>query len=58
MATSNGRSWASGGRRRIASFVVPRGEKDQAFEWLERGYQQRDGGPGYQVRPVAEVAAR
>jgi serine/threonine-protein kinase len=28
----------------IAEVYAWRGEKDQAFEWLERAYQQRDGG--------------
>ena len=28
---------------RIAAVYAWRGEKDQAFEWLERAYRQRDG---------------
>jgi hypothetical protein len=28
----------------IAEVYAWRGEKDKAFEWLERAYQQRDGG--------------
>ena len=28
----------------IAEICAERGERDQAFEWLERAYQQRDGG--------------
>jgi hypothetical protein len=28
----------------IAEIFAWRGEKDKAFEWLERAYQQRDGG--------------
>ena len=28
----------------IAEAYAWRGEKDKAFEWLERAYQQRDGG--------------
>jgi serine/threonine-protein kinase len=28
----------------IAEVFAWRGEKDQAFEWLERAYRQRDGG--------------
>jgi len=28
----------------IAEAYAWRGEKDRAFEWLERAYQQRDGG--------------
>ena len=28
----------------VAEIYAWRGEKDKAFEWLERAYQQRDGG--------------
>jgi hypothetical protein len=31
----------------IAEVYAWRGERDQAFTWLERGYRQRDGGMGY-----------
>ncbi len=35
---------AADGAYQIAEALAWRGEKDQAFEWLERAYQQRDGG--------------
>ena len=33
----------------IAEVYAWRGEKDQAFEWLERAYRQHDGGLTYLV---------
>ena len=37
----------------IAEVYAYRGERDQAFEWLERAYRQRDGGLlGCQVDPL------
>jgi len=35
---------ASDGAYQVAEALAWRGEKDKAFEWLERAYQQRDGG--------------
>jgi TolB-like protein len=35
---------APDGAYQIAEAVAWRGDRDKAFEWLERGYQQRDGG--------------
>jgi tetratricopeptide (TPR) repeat protein len=35
---------AEGWAYQIAQVYAWRGEKDRAFEWLERGYRQRDGG--------------
>ena len=35
---------AADGAYRDAEALAWRGEKDKAFEWLERAYQQRDGG--------------
>jgi TolB-like protein/Flp pilus assembly protein TadD len=35
---------APDGAYQIAEALAWRGEKDKAFEWLERAYQQRDGG--------------
>ncbi len=35
---------ASDGAYQVAEAFAWRGEKDKAFEWLERAYQQRDGG--------------
>jgi TolB-like protein len=36
--------YAKEGAYQIAEVFAWRGEKDQAFEWLERAYRQRDGG--------------
>ena len=38
------RKHAPDGAYQIASVYAWRGEKDRAFEWLERAYAQRDGG--------------
>jgi len=35
---------ASDGAYQVAEALAWRGEKDKAFEWLERAYRQRDGG--------------
>jgi hypothetical protein len=35
---------ASDGAYQVAEALAWRGEKDKAFEWLERAYNQRDGG--------------
>jgi TolB-like protein len=35
---------AADGAYQVAEALAWRGEKDKAFEWLERAYQQRDGG--------------
>ena len=35
---------ASDGAYQVAEALAWLGEKDKAFEWLERAYQQRDGG--------------
>jgi serine/threonine-protein kinase len=35
---------AKRGAYQIAEIYAWRGEKDKAFEWLERAYQQQDGG--------------
>jgi hypothetical protein len=35
---------APDGAYQVAEAFAWRGEKDKAFEWLERAYQQRDGG--------------
>jgi TolB-like protein len=35
---------ASDGAYQVAEALAWRGEKDKAFEWLERAYKQRDGG--------------
>jgi TolB-like protein/Flp pilus assembly protein TadD len=35
---------ASDGAYQVAEALAWRGEKEKAFEWLERAYQQRDGG--------------
>ena len=35
---------AQGGAYQIAEVYAWRGETDKAFEWLERGFDQRDGG--------------
>ena len=35
---------AQGAAYQIAEAYAWRGEKDKAFEWLERSYRQRDGG--------------
>jgi hypothetical protein len=35
---------AADGAYQVAETFAWRGEKDNAFEWLERAYQQRDGG--------------
>ena len=35
---------APDGAYQVAEALAWRGEKDKAFEWLERAYQQRDGG--------------
>ncbi|HEU4333112.1 MAG TPA: protein kinase [Candidatus Eisenbacteria bacterium] len=37
-------SYAEGGAYQIAEVHAARGEADAAFEWLERAYEQRDGG--------------
>ena len=43
----------------IAEVHAFRGEADLAFEWLERAYDQRDGGVvGYQGRPAVSQADR
>jgi serine/threonine-protein kinase len=36
--------WGHGGAYQIAQVLAWRGEKDRAFEWLERAVKQRDGG--------------
>ena len=36
--------WGDTGAFQIAESFAWRGEKDRAFEWLERAYRQRDGG--------------
>ncbi len=36
--------YAKGGAYQIAQVYAWRGETDKAFEWLERGFDQRDGG--------------
>jgi adenylate cyclase len=38
------RKYAQEGAYQIAEVYAWRGEKDQAFEWLERAYKQKDGG--------------
>jgi hypothetical protein len=35
---------APDGAYQVAEALAWRGEKDKGFEWLERAYQQRDGG--------------
>jgi serine/threonine protein kinase/Tfp pilus assembly protein PilF len=40
LITKNGQAWAY----QIAEVYAWRGEKDQAFEWLQRGYDRHDGG--------------
>ena len=43
---------ADGAAYQIAEVYAYRGEKDQAFEWLERAHRQRDSGlVGLQVDP-------
>ena len=37
-------SYASGSVFQIAEIYAWRGEKDQAFQWLQRAYEQHDGG--------------
>jgi hypothetical protein len=37
-------NYAQEAAEQIAEVYAWRGEKDQAFQWLERAYQQRDGG--------------
>jgi len=36
--------YADGGAYQIAEVFAARGEVDAAFEWLDRAYEQRDGG--------------
>ncbi|HEU4725564.1 MAG TPA: tetratricopeptide repeat protein, partial [Candidatus Eisenbacteria bacterium] len=36
--------YADGGAYQIAEVYASRGERDAAFEWLERAFEQRDGG--------------
>ena len=46
------KSNADGAAYQIAEVYAYRGEKDQAFEWLERAHRQRDSGlVGLQVDP-------
>ena len=38
------KEYQNGWAYQIAEIYAYRGEKDKAFEWLERAYDQRDGG--------------
>jgi hypothetical protein len=40
LIAKNGQAWAY----QIAEVYAWRGEKDKAFEWLQRGYDRHDGG--------------
>jgi hypothetical protein len=43
-AVQRSANYAQEAAEQIAEVYAWRGEKDQAFQWLERAYQQRDGG--------------
>ncbi len=40
------KTYQSNSAFQIAEIYAFRGESDKAFEWLERAYEQRDGGLG------------
>jgi serine/threonine-protein kinase len=44
LQTSTAHDFASLGAFQIAEIYAWRGDKDQAFAWLDRAYAQRDGG--------------
>ena len=51
-------SFAETAAYQIAEVYAYRGDKDRAFEWLERARRQRDAGLGFAVRYIPRESPR